>query len=142
MSNQTIKIVIPVLLLLHGLGHGGAIGALIWIHYRPETDTGGWRVARSWLFASLATQAAMVIAIIFWALSAVGFVAASMSFWEILVPGEVWRQLALGSSVVSTLGLVLFLGTWPAFNTLAALAVNIAVFITQLWLHWPSRGLS
>ena len=53
MSDQIIKLVIGGVLLLHGLGHGGAIGALIWIGRRPGTDTGGWRAARSWLFPSL-----------------------------------------------------------------------------------------
>jgi hypothetical protein len=27
------------------------------------------------------------------------------------------------------------------FNTLAAQAVNLAVIITQLWLHWPAKEL-
>jgi hypothetical protein len=33
---------------------------------------------------------------------------------------------------------VLFWNTWPAFNTLGALAINVAVLVTQLWIHWPS----
>jgi len=33
---------------------------------------------------------------------------------------------------------VLFWNTWPAFNTLGALAMNVAVLVTQLWIHWPS----
>lgn len=30
---------------------------------------------------------------------------------------------------------------WPTFNTLAALAMNTAVLVTQLWLHWPPRTM-
>jgi len=71
----------------------------------------------------------------------IGFVAASMSFWGLLVPGDVWRQLALASSAVSILGITLFLGTWPVFNTVAALGMNIAVLGTQLWLRWPPQAL-
>jgi hypothetical protein len=70
-----------------------------------------------------------------------GFVAASMSFWGILVPGELWRQLATVSSVISGLGIVLFLGNWPTFNTIAAQAVNVAVLVTQLFTHWPPQDM-
>ena len=135
MSAQTIKILIAGVLLVHGLGHIGALIALIAIG--RGVPSGKWRAARSWLFPSLSPSAARTIASIFWILSMIGFVAASMSFWGVLLPGEMWRPLALLFSVVSMLGILLFIGTWPAFNTLAALAVNIAVLVTQLWLHWP-----
>ncbi len=39
------------------------------------------------------------------------------------------------------LGIALFFGTWPTFNTLAALGMNIAVLVTQLWLHWPPQAM-
>ena len=37
---ETKTLVIAAALLLHGLGHGGALGALIWIKFRPGDDTG------------------------------------------------------------------------------------------------------
>jgi hypothetical protein len=135
MSPQLIKILIPLVLLLHGLGHGGAIGALIALD--RGLSGGKWLSARSWLFPNLDTRAAKVIALIFWGLSLIGFVAAALSFWGILVPGDIWRQIALISAFVSFTGIALFWGRWPLFNTLAAQAVNVAVIITQLWLHWP-----
>lgn len=140
MSAQTARLFITGMLLLHGLGHFGALGALWWIRRYPGTDTGGWMPARSWLFPSLATPTATVLASTFWAVSLVGFVAAALSFWGVL-PGEMWRPLAVVSAAVSTLGIVLFLGTWPSFNTLAALAVNVTVLVTQLWYHWPSEAV-
>ena len=140
MSDQTIKIVVSAVLLLHGLGHGGALGALIWVKFRPE-DAGAWQAARSWLFPSLPAVTATAVASIFWVLSLVGFVAAALSFWGVLVPGDAWRQLAVASAIVSILGITLFLGTWPTFNTLAALAVNIAALVTQLWLRWPPQTM-
>ena len=137
MSAQTIKLFIAGVLLLHGLGHVGALGALV--AQGRVVSTGSWLRARSWLFPSLAASVATTVASIFWVLSTIGFVAAAMSFWGVLVPGDAWRQLAVASSIVSALGIVLFFGTWPTFNTLAALAVNIAVLVTQLWLHWPPQ---
>jgi hypothetical protein len=139
MSVQTIKILIAGALLLHGLGHVGAMGALV--AEGLGRSTGPWRPARSWLLRSLPAPVATTVASIFWVLSAIGFVAASMSFWGILVPGDLWRQLALASSIVSILGIVLFFGIWPLFNTFAALGMNIAVLVTQLWMHWPPPSM-
>ena len=135
MSPQTIKILIAGVLLLHGLGHGGAIGALLAID--RGVPGGKWLAARSWLFPRLAPQVARLIAIIFWMLSILGFVAAALSFWGFLIPGDLWRPLALIFAFISFIGITLFWGSWPMFNTLAAQVVNLAVFVTQLWLHWP-----
>lgn len=141
MSDSLIKILVAGALLVHGLGHIGAIGALLFINLSHSTDTGGWLPARSWLFPSLGGQRATTVASVFWVLSTVGFVAAAMSFGGFLVPSDAWRQIAIVSSFISLLGLVLFFGTWPAFNTIAALAVNVAVLVTQLWLYWPPQEM-
>ena len=90
---------------------------------------------------SLPPQTARAIASAFWVIAAIGFVAASMSFWGIVVPGSVWRQIAIASSVVSGLGILLFLGTWPTFNTVAALAVNASVLVTQFFVLWPPLSM-
>ncbi len=135
MSTQTIEILITGVLLMHGLGHGGAIGALMYI------DRGGkggkWLPARSWLFPKLTPRSAKIIAITFWAFSLFGFIAAALSFWGILFPVDLWRPLALIFAFVSLIGIILFWGTWPMFNTLAAQVVNLAIIISQLWLDWP-----
>jgi hypothetical protein len=139
MSEQTIKILIAGVLLVHGLGHGGAIGALIAID--RGVPSGKWLAAYSWLFPKLSPQAAKVIAILFWVASLLGFAAAALSFWGILIPGDLWRPLALIFAFVSFIGIAVFWGRWPMFNTLAAQAVNLAVIITQLWIHWPAKEM-
>jgi hypothetical protein len=139
MSVQTIKILIAAVLLLHGLGHVGAIAALAVV--ARGLPAGPWRPARSWLWPSFPPQAATAVAVVFWLLSAAGFVASAVSFWGVLIPGDLWRQLAVASSIVSIVGIALFFGIWPLFNTLAALAVNIVVLVTQLWAHWPPLSM-
>jgi hypothetical protein len=140
MSDQTIKLIAAGVLLVHGLGHGGALGALAWIRLRPGTPTGDWLAARSWLAPSLPGDTATTIASAFWIVSLVGFVIAAMSFWGVVVPGSVWRPLAVAVALVSATGIVLFFGTWPMFYTLAALGVNVAVLVAVLWLHWPPQA--
>jgi hypothetical protein len=135
-----LRLVIGGVLLIHGLGHGGALGALIWIRLRPETETGGWTAARTWLASSLTADTAMLIARAFWIASLVGFVVAALSFCDVLVPGEVWKPLGVSSALVSMVGIVLFFGTWPMFNTLAALAVNIAVLVA-VSVNWPPQSV-
>lgn len=141
MSDQMIKLIAAGALLVHGLGHGGALGALLWIRLRPGTNTGGWLAARSWLVPSLPGDTATTLASAFWIVSLIGFIIAAMSFWGMVVPGDVWRPLAVGSAIVSLVGIVLFFGTWPMFNTLAALGVDVAVLVAVLWLDWPPQTL-
>lgn len=141
MPDSIVKLIIAGVLLVHGLGHIGPIGVYIWVKLKPGDNTSAWLPARSWLFPSMPSAAATALASTCWVLSLIGFVAAALSFWGILVPGEAWRQLAVGSAIPSILGIVLFFGTWPMFNTLAALGVNAAVLVTQLWLHWPPQGM-
>ncbi len=140
MSDQLLKLVVGGVLLVHGLGHGGALGALAWIRFRPGTSTGGWAAARTWLLPSLPAETATTLAGAFWIAALVGFVIAALSFWGVLLSVDLWRPVALGSAVVSLIGIVLFFGTWPAFNTVAALAVNIAVLVA-VWIRWPPQSL-
>jgi len=141
MSTENLKFLITAVLSIHGLGHGGAIGALIWRKFdgTAPVDQSGWLAARSWLFPSLDASAAMTIAMGFWIVAMIGFIATALSLWGVLAPGDAWRILAVVSAVVSSVGIVLFAGTWPAFNTVAAVSVDVAVLVTQLWLRWPER---
>src|SRR5512140_2523998 len=110
MSDQTLKLIITGALALHGLGHGGAVGALAWIAARPGTDTGAWRAAHSWLLPGLSAETATAVAIGFWIVSLVGFVAAALGFSGILLAGAAWRPLAAMAAVVSMVGIGLFSG--------------------------------
>ena len=90
---------------------------------------------------SLPASTATTVASIFWILSLTGFVVAALPFWGVPVPGQAWRPLAVASALVSTAGIVLFLGTWPMFNTLAALGLNVAVLVAVVSLRWPPETL-
>jgi hypothetical protein len=99
---------------------------------------------RSWLLLPYTTGAA-AIAAVFWLLSTVGFIAASLLFYSSSTSGELWRQLAIGASIVSTIGIALFSGIWPGapnrslsnLDTIIALAMNGVILVALLWLQWP-----
>jgi hypothetical protein len=133
-SDWSIRIATCAVLAVHGLGHGGALAALAWIAARPGTNTGAWTAARSWLAPGLSANGATAVASGFWILSMVGFVAAALLFW--FGHGDAWRTIAMVSAVVSFVGLVLFFGTWPTLETVAAVAVNAAVLIGLGLMRW------
>jgi hypothetical protein len=147
MSPQIIRIIITAVLLLHGIAHGRALVALI--AYATGANPSPRLPIRSWLFPGLPLRTAAIIASIFWLLATLGFIAAGLSFWGVMFPPAAWRQLAILSAVISTLGILLFSATWPGASTrkestldvLIALLVNLAVFVALLGLHWPPLSL-
>jgi hypothetical protein len=146
-SNQTLRLIIVVALLAHAIAHVIALGALV------AQSQGGLSASqitvRAWLLPSLSADTAAMVVIPLWLISSLGLLLAALSFWGILVPPHLWRQLAVGSALVSVLGIALVAGAWPGsanlprsiLNTSVALAMNVVIFGTQLWLRWPALAL-
>lgn len=135
------RVVLGGILLLHGIAHGGAMGALWWIAARPGTETGGWEAARLWAAPTTDDGAATVIAVAFWTAALLAFVVAALGFWGVAVAPEWWRPAAAIGAVISLVGIALFAGTWPMFNTLAAVAVNVGVLVVIFIFGWPAEPL-
>jgi len=125
MSTQILRTLIAGALFIHGIGH----------------TLGFWMPARSWLFPNLGEPIKRTISSVFWVLAALGFLAAFLGFLGVYVPSNLWRPLAVGTAIVSLLGLVLFWNTWPMFNTIGAFSMNFVVLVTLLWFHWPPTSL-
>jgi len=125
MSAQTIRILIAGALFLHGIGH----------------TLGFWKPAHSLPFLTTSDATLRLAGGILWALSAVGFVAASMGFYGLLVPAQLWRPLAAACAVISLVTLMLFGRSWPVFNFMGASAMNMVTLAAILWLHWPPLGM-
>ena len=126
MSTQTLRILIAGALFVHGAGH----------------TLGFWMPARSWLLRDTPEPTLRIIGRVLWVVSIIGFVAACLGFLGILVPVTWWQTLAVITAIISLLGLVLFLGSWPTFNTIGAVGMNLAILIALLWLHWPPEALT
>jgi hypothetical protein len=147
MTTSTTRILIIWGLLSHALAHAVALGALA--VQRKRGPYGSRVVVKSWFLRSVPPQSAAAVAIPFWTLPTIGFLAAVLSFWGVVVPGSIWRQMAVASALISVLGIVLFSGTWPGsqnrprniLNTSIALIMNIAVLVSLLWLRWPPVDL-
>jgi hypothetical protein len=147
MSDHVIKILIAGALLLHGLAHGRAFIALVIDALRSQSEPAV--PVSSWLLPSLSTRATAGIASPFWLLSTLGFIGAALAFWGTIIPGELWRTLAVSSSIISSAGMVLFSGIWPGapdrrlsnVDTVIAAVMNAAILVLLLVFGWPPASM-
>lgn len=147
MSTQTIQIIITAVLALHGIAF--ARGAYTLFVQWLSRSNHGWLPLRFLPYPSLSAPATAAIASFFWLLSTIGFIGSALGFWGTLVPGEYWRQLAIGGAIISTIGIILFSGIWPGapsksmsqLDTAIALVVNVAILVALLWLEWPPLSM-
>ncbi len=132
-----LKIVIALVLLGHGIGH--SMGLLQ--TFRVATVNPAWN-GDSWLLSGVVgPTVTQLVGVVVWLLALVGFVvlAGVVVGW---LPIGWWPQLAIASSAASMLGLALFPAAFPAFSTVGALAVNVAVLIAVLWADWSPTDLT
>ena len=137
MSPTTLRIIIGLVLLVHGIGHVMAFFPALNI-----SSTDNWH-HRSWLLTPLiGDTASRVISIILFGAAFLGFIAAALGLFGWLVPHELWRTLSVYSAVISLVALALFWNSFASFfpNKIGAIAVNIAVFVCLLWLNWPTEA--
>ena len=137
MSPTTLRIIIGLVLLVHGIGHIMAFFPALNI-----TSTDKWH-HRSWLLTPLiGDSASRVISIILFGAAFIGFIAAALGLFGWLVPHDLWRTLSVCSAVISLVALVLFWNSFAALfpNKIGAIAVNIAVLVCLLWLNWPTEA--
>ena len=137
MSPTVLRMIIALVLFVHGIGHVMAFFPALGI---SSTET--WH-ARSWLLTSvIGESASKVILVILFGAALLGFVGAALALMGWLVPHDVWRTLSIVSAVISLIAIVLY---WNAFvalfpNKIGALAVDIAVLVCLLFLNWPSEA--
>jgi hypothetical protein len=138
MSNQTLRTIIALALIIHGIGHWMGILTATQV---IKTDT--WH-ARSWLLTDpLGDSTARMIALALWVITFVGFLAAGAGAWGFDPTQGSWRTIAVVSAVLSLIALALF---WNSFavlfpNKVGAIAVNVATLVAILLRDWPSTDV-
>jgi hypothetical protein len=113
MFSHTLHFLFAGALLIHGIGH----------------TIGFTMPARSWLFKNINGFSARVTSSIFWSLSMVCFIAATLSYMGILLPGDGWLSLSFLAACISLTGLILFGKNWSLFNFMGALTMNLAIIM-------------
>ena len=131
-----VKILIALVLLAHGIGHSMGLLQL----FRVATVNPQWR-GDSWILGSAESAVVQPVAIVTWSLAIIGFaiLAAVVIGW---LPAGWWVPLAIASSAVSLVGIVLFPTAFPTFSTLGAAAVDVALLVAVVITHWEPADLA
>jgi hypothetical protein len=129
-----LKIIIGLVLIAHGIGHG--------LGYAPIF---GWAKAEGWsgdswmLTGALGPTVSNVIALVLWTIPLVGFVLVGLGVFGVGIPADWIRPMAVVSSVVSIVGVVLFWDALPALTSkIGAIAIDVIVLWAVIVAHWPS----
>lgn len=132
-----LKVLIAVVLLAHGIGHSMGLLQI----FKVATVNPEWR-GDSWIISSaVGTTATQIVGGVLWTAAIVGFaaLAGSVLGW---LPAAWFTPLAIGSAVVSLLGLLLFPVAFPLFSTIGALVVDLAVLVAVMGYHWLPSDLA
>ena len=136
MSTSTLRIIIAIVLIGHGIGHVLGVLAAFGVKLTPTHS------AKSWLLTgALGEMVSRGLAFVIFLAATLGFIAAGLGMFGWLVPESLWQQLAIWASVISLVGLILFINAFPTFfpNWIGANAVNVAVLVLLLLAHWPPK---
>jgi len=143
MNADALRVVIAAVLLLHGLAHLVALGALLSTLAGVRSPTGP--VPRLWALPRLPTRSLALMGTLLWGAATAGFLGAAGAFWGLWLNPSSWRPLASGASLISILGIAVFAGTWPGspsrnrsvLNTAIAAFMDVVILAALLWLRWP-----
>lgn len=137
MSPQTLRFLIPAVLIVHGVGHTMGILPAVGL-----ASTKTWH-SRSWLLTPmLGDTAARAVGVVLWLVATVGAIGAGLGAFGWPVTQGTWRSLAVVSAIVSLVGLVLFWNAFVAFfNKAGAIGVDVATLVGILLLNWPPPDL-
>jgi hypothetical protein len=132
MSGSFWRIVVALVILVHGIGHVLFLAPCLGITQWGQS-------AHSWLLTrTLGDGATRVIGSLLWLAVIVGFLTAGIG---LLGQDAWWRTLAVASAGVSLLALVLFVSGSSTQPVLSAALMDIAILVALVWMHWPSADL-
>lgn len=147
MTAETLRVVIAAVLLLHGVAHLVALGALVAILAGMQTPTGP--VPRLWALPRLSTRAGALAGALLWAAATAGFLGAAGAIWGLWLNPSAWRPTSSGASLISLLGIAAFAGIWPGspsrnrsvLNTAIAVLMDGIILAAVVGLRWPPLDL-
>jgi len=130
-----LKIALGLFIIAHGLVHAILAVAPNPSDTNAKPGTFFTTVDRSWLLPQLGLSASAVqwVGIILVALSTLGFVLAGLGIFGVAGLSAIWRTLAIISSCISLVLLILFWHPWLPVGVL----IDIGILIALLWAKWP-----
>jgi hypothetical protein len=125
MMSNWLRIVLALVVAVHGLGHVLFLVSLLGIADWAQA-TQSWLLGGGWLAKGLGAA--------IWLVAIVGFVVAAVGLFQM---SGWWQQLAIIAAIVSIAGLLLFWESPPGSPVISALVFDLLVLMALLLLHWP-----
>lgn len=121
-----LNLIIAIAVAFHGIGH-----VLFLVPLFGVADWG--QSARSWLLSPIHNGLAVGVGSVIWLASIIGFCGAAFGFWT---HTDWWRTFAITSSVISSIGLILFWSNPPTSPVISALVFDLIVLVALLVFRW------
>lgn len=134
MTTKTIKLLVLIALLVHGIGHFQGVIASLGVKFNDKSNY------ISWLLKGQGQNVNKILCLGLYLGAAILGILAALSFKGILLPVSCWETLSLITAIVSTSGLILFPNALAMFfNKIGAIVVNLAIYYSILFNgNWPS----
>ena len=134
MSTSTLRFIITLILIAHGLGHAIGILAVAGIKLSSTHSSTSWLLTKL-----LGDSAIKITSSVIWLIAIIGFVGAGMGIQNWIVSQDYWQNLAKLAAIVSLVGLILFWNAFPFFipNKAGIILVDMLVIISLYWIQWP-----
>ncbi len=133
MTTKTVKLIVFIALLVHGIGHFQGVAASFGIKINNA------QASQSWLLKSLSERTNRSICLVLFLVTGITGILTALGFQQILFPGS-WQLLASITAFLSTLCLIVFPNGFALFfNKIGAIAVNLFLWYSViLGQYWPS----
>ncbi len=134
MSSKTVKLIVFIALLVHGIGHlQGVVGSL-GVSFNKSTSY------VSWLFKGQTKRTNRIFCFSLYLLTAIFGILAALSFKDLVISSSIWQVLMIITAVLSSISLILFPNALAMFfNKAGAIAVNIITYYSIVFNgNWPA----
>ena len=123
MNTKTIKGIIFIALLVHGIGHIQGVICVFGVQFKESSSS------ISWVLKGLGETPNRVLCILFFLTTAILSILTALSFRDLLISHNAVQGLALATALLSSFSLILFPRALAMFFNLAgALLVNVFLY--------------
>lgn len=135
MNKQTVKLLVFIVMLVHGIGHlQGVVGSL-GVKFKKSSSN------VSWLLKNNGESLNKYTCLSLYLVSSVLGIFAALSFKSVLIPHSAWQPLMLITAIISSIALILFPRSLAMFfNKVGAIAVNLITYYSLMFNgEWPGE---
>ena len=134
MSDSTLRVLLAMVLILHGIGHGLGILSTFGLKL-SRTQSSHSPILNNLLGDSIANGVGLVL----WVVLLVVFVVAGIGLLGYGFTAQ-WQTIAIFASILSLIGLFFYWNAFPLLfpHKIGAIAADIGTIVCLVWLKWPS----